>query len=165
MLCEGMTEDELDSSIDTKVALHGFTLIQVAADPSWTYSVGLADEPGVPDLVCIGIEQSTQWELVDILATAMAGGEEVSDSMLAALDLRLVDVHPYHLGGDQFAVWARRRGRTPKRGEMQQLVLGPSWFCQCHANREPRLDRAVPLGRSGPNRAERRRRRRKRRCS
>lgn len=39
-------------------------------DPSWTYSVGLADEPGVSDLVCIGIEQSTRWELEDILATA-----------------------------------------------------------------------------------------------
>lgn len=160
MLCEGMTEEDLDSSMETKIALHGFTLIHVAADPSWTYSIGLADEPGVADLVCIGIEQSAQWELVDILASAVAGGEKISDSMQEVLDLRLVDVHPYHLGGDRFAAWSRRRGRAPRRGQMQQLVLGPSWFCECHANRGPRLDRPVPLGRTGPNRAERRRRRR-----
>lgn len=41
--------------------------------------------------MCIGIEPSIQWELVDILASAVAEGEQISDSMLEVLDIRLVE--------------------------------------------------------------------------
>ncbi len=162
MLCDGMTKDDLERSIATKISLHGFTMIQVASNPSWTYSIGLVDRPGAADLVCIGVEESTRSVLVADMAAAMVRGEDTSEPTLAAADIQLADVHPAHLRGDMFAAWSRWRGRLPEAGEFRQIVLGPSWFCSCHARQVIRLDGPSMVCPVGPNRAQRRRRGRRR---
>ena len=138
--CQGFTEEEVDEIYDLTIRVHGYLLLTVQ-DPgqqAWTYTVGLSESFGHPDLLCIDIKADGQRQLVSSIGELLAEQGPVGSDELEALDVELVPVHPTHLTGDLVGIWGNRYGRLPDQGEFLQVVPGPSWFCSCHAERVPR---------------------------
>lgn len=134
-----MSYEEIEAAIANAVIDHGYFLLQVTGDPVWTYSIGLVDI-GAPDLVCIGIDPATQFEVLHSLAKLALSEGEVADWMLDDMGLGLADVHAQHLDSDLFVSWRDWRGRPPEQGEIGQVLFGLPWLGQCHARTGIRLD-------------------------
>jgi hypothetical protein len=160
--CEGYSEEEVQRSYDLTIKVHGFVRLQIQnpTGSDWTYTMGLAENFGHPDLLCVQIEPAAQADYIHAVG-AMVVDEGLPDpGELDELDLELVPVHPCHLQGGLVAMWVIRYGRLPVEGDFLQVVPGPSHFCECHGSSMQRLDDPEPLRLAGPNRAARRAQRR-----
>lgn len=162
-ICDGYSNEELARELDLAIGLHGFTRVGVE-DPDgsgWTYTIGLTETCGHPDLICIEIEPDVQRALVAAVAAIVVDtGSPPDPGSLAELDVELVEVHPRHLRGDLVDRWTQRYRHKPDEGEFLQVLPGSSYFCACHAAVVRRLDDPRPFGVPGPNRAQRRARNR-----
>ncbi len=150
MRCDGFSEEEIERHDDLCIQVHGFLMQQVYEQPrderSWTYTIGLIENFGHPELLCVQISANTQAELVHALGTAVVENGELPAEALQDLDVELRPVHEDHLDGDLVASWRNRyAGRPPARGEFLQVVPGPSWFCRCHEGSVQHLDDPTPL--------------------
>lgn len=162
-MCDGYSADDVLRELDLTIRVHGFTRVGVGdgSASGWTYTVGLAENFGHPDLICIEIEPEAQHRFLNAVGEMVVEGRSAPDpAELGALDLELVEVHPTHLGGSLVACWANRYGRPAGAGDFVQVFPGPSHFCAEHASWPRRLDDPRPLVGLTPNRAERRARRR-----
>ncbi|MEQ8719527.1 MAG: DUF4262 domain-containing protein [Acidimicrobiales bacterium] len=158
-ICDGYSDEELTRELDLAIRVHGFTRVGVENPDGtgWTYTIGLAENCGQPDLVCIDVEPDFQQRLVQaIAATVVETGSPPDARSLAQLDVELVQVHPRHLDGDLVNLWAERYRRRPGEGDFLQVLPGSSHFCACHARAARRLDDPRPVTTPGPNRAQRR---------
>ncbi len=154
--CEGETVEAVHADLTDKIATHGFAIQQVADSSSgWTYSIGLHAGFGHPDLFCIDAEADLQATMVSRIGQAVVRGSSLP-SLLAGLDATLVAVHENHLDDEWFASWKAIEGRSPRIGEVLQVVPGASWFCACHASSVRLFDQARPRQRASSRRARRR---------
>src|ERR1700704_1719690 len=54
-ICDGGTEEEQQSDRLVRIAVHGFTMVQVEGTSPWTYTIGLAPSFDHPELVVTGV--------------------------------------------------------------------------------------------------------------
>ena len=141
--CDGRSDEEIDRAYELMMAVDGYIGIQVAdpGEPGWTYTVGLTESFGHPELICLDVEADVQGELIGRLATAVREQGAVDPALLSDLDVELLPVLDTHLTDGLVAVFVNRCHRFPDTGEYLQILLGRSWFCSCHAHSQRRLDR------------------------
>lgn len=133
MRCEGYSWEEIDRHNDLVIRVHGYLIQKVVdEDESWTYTVGLDESWGHPDLVCVDIVQDVQVALIRALASEIAERGEIESQVLDDLDLELVTVDESHFADGMVGVWERRYDRRALTGDFLQIVPGPSWFCGVH---------------------------------
>lgn len=151
-------------ALDLQIRVHGWVLVQVADETTaWCYTVGLAENHGLPELVLLDVSTETQHPLISHLVELSISHGQLPADRLAAMGLRYADVHEDHLRGDLFGTWANRYGDFPKPGDMIHIRLPDEAYCTCHALTARRLDLPGPLPpppavNVPPNRAERRHR-------
>lgn len=165
VICNGMTEQESDATMQTMIDVHGYYIQMVRGPdhPEWSYTIGLQEAIGHPDLICIDVETSLQEALLSDIGRSIIDGFPPTKAELRAADIELLPVHPSHLAGDLVAQWRRRQNRLPAEGDFLQILPGLSYFCSCHAGRLQRLDGpTIRIANRGPNRQQRRAARRRR---
>lgn len=165
VICNGMTEQESDATMQTMIDVHGYYIQMVRGPdhPEWSYTIGLQEAIGHPDLICIDVATSLQEALLADIGRSIIDGFPPTKAELRAADIELLPVHPSHLAGDLVAQWRRRQNRLPAEGDFLQILPGLSYFCSCHAGRLQRLDGpTIRIANRGPNRQQRRAARRRR---
>lgn len=153
--------------LDLRIRVHGWALQQVTDHDGcvrWSYTIGLVEHYGHPELTTLDVEADTQTRVLRKLVDDIVQHGEVSPITVTAGGLEIVEVLPQYLRSDLFGTWSNRYGFQPPPGTFQQVLLPPSAFCPCHADMQFRLDRPgvlpPPYGPPrSPNRAERRRKR------
>ena len=143
--------------VDLAIRTHGWFLQMVTDAVPFSYTVGLTESFGHPELMMIGMELDRQSSVIRRIVEPIEQTGHVDTADVAAAGITLVDVHDNHLDGDWFGTWVRRYGHLPPAAAYLQVVPPAEWFCSCHQHSTPRFDRPGPI-RAG-NRAERRRRR------
>lgn len=158
--CDGYSFEEAMQALDLQIRVHGWSLTQVGTGVgAFSYTIGLLESYGHPELVVLDVVETTQQSLLRTLVSHIVEDGDVPAAMLAATGLRCLPVHEFHLRDDRFfGGWANRYGRLPLPGEVLQVVVPDSAFCECHVGAQRRLDLAAPAREyRPPNRAERRR--------
>lgn len=156
-------------ALDLQIRVHGWALVQVRDDHDgtvWSYTVGLVEHFGHPELTMIDVDLEHQAHVITSLADGIAASGQLPANVVHADGLQLVEVHPDHVQSDLFGTWANLYGSYPEPGMMLQVVLPDESFCECHAGAGRRLDQGGPLPpnpfpQRRPNRAERRSRNRR----
>ena len=144
--------------LDLLIQVHGWALVQVEGDvTSWSYTVGLTENYGHPELAMTTVRLELQSAVIHRLVDDIVETGHLDLHLVAERELELVEVHPTRFVQEWFGTWSNRYERPPAPGGFLQIVPPASWFCECHASATPRLDRPG----HGPdgNRAPRRRRR------
>ncbi len=156
-------------ALDLQIRVHGWALVQVRDDDDgtvWSYTVGLVENFGRPELAMIDVDLEYQARVLTSLADGIAATGKVPPSTMLGERLQLTEVHPDHVQSDLFGTWANLYGSYPEPGMVLQVLLPDDAFCECHTGAGRRLDEAGPLPpnpfpQRRPNRAERRRRNRR----
>ena len=72
--CDGYSDEELDRQQDLAIRVNGYQYLHVyqpgssTGDGTWTYTVGLSENFGQPEFICIGIKPERQVSIVKALA-------------------------------------------------------------------------------------------------
>lgn len=166
--CDGYSYEEAMQALDLRIRVHGWVLQQVVDDDAgitWSYTIGLVENYGHPELAMLDVKASEQNRVLRLLVDGIVRHGAISDAMVTLERLEVVDVHLDHLQSELFGTWGNRYGFLPPPGSFRQVLLPSSAFCACHADAVTRLDKPGPLPpryasqERRPNRAERRRRR------
>jgi len=174
VLCDGGTEEELQTDRSIRIAVHGFTMVQVEGVPSWTYTIGLARSFDHPELVVTGLPDGAP-DLINDVVDRIRDGErfDASSPPMALCDCASVAFGAVHreqwVHGrfDQWLDYYDRLGEKPLIPDVVQVLwpdksrLFPTDpdFCPEHRPTcQPLLDVAPHHNvHIGPNREERRR--------
>ena len=178
MMCDGFSAEDVVALEGARIAEYGFTMVGVTArEPGdvgyeWTYTLGLLDAVGHPELVLAGPETESAARLLGAIARDVLAGERFApgDQLGVpphAVRFGAVDPIQYALG--TFASWYQNREAghlSAPQLEAVQVFAPDDWFCACHQGRQPDLsDPKVRLYATGTgpmaNRAERRARARR----
>jgi hypothetical protein len=166
--CDGYSHEEAMQALDLQIRVHGWALVQVQDDTtSWSYTVGLVEHYGHPELSLIDVDYEYAARLMHELVAGITTRGAMSPWPIRREGLQCIEVHPDHLRGDLFGTWSNRYGRLMKPGEMIQVLLPAGAYCEFHATVARRLDvpGATPSAPRTPNRGERRRRARRGRAA
>jgi len=151
------------------IRTNGFLVTSVEGPRGWSYTIGLLDSAGHPELIAVGGAAVPRAEMVHALGTMALDGErfrigdtiDLGESLTATVSL----VHPIHFQLDTFAMWqdVADIGAIHRHTPRAVQVLLPAVLLD--GVPQPLL--ADPSARVGgaphPNRRERRARRRRRR--
>jgi Domain of unknown function (DUF4262) len=156
-------------ALDLRIRVHGWALVQVRDDDdgtAWSYTVGLVENFGRPELTMIDVDLEHQARVLTSLADGIAATGKVPATVMRGERLQLTEVHPDHVASNLFNTWANLYGTHPEPGMVLQVLLPDDAFCDCHTGVGRRLDEPGPLPpnpfpQRRPNRAERRRRNRR----
>ena len=162
--CDGYSHDAALHALDLRIRVHGWTLLQVGDESSaFTYTVGLLESYGHPELIILDVKRGLQVELLTRLASSIATTGRMSDVVTTLERLRFVEVHSSQMQPNHFAMWAERYGHLPAAGDVLQVLLPDDAFCGQHVGAVTRLDRPrlTPSPFGHPNRAQRRQRKRR----
>jgi len=156
LLCDGYSEEDVMQHIDLAIRVHGWQLTQVEAeDRPWTYTIGLLETYGHPELLVADVRLGDAADLLRALVPLIAHHGSLPLDELDQLGLALVPVHETHLTTSLVAAWSSHYGHSPEPGSFMQVVPPPDWFCACHQHASRRFDR-VDAQPAAPNRAARR---------
>lgn len=144
-------------TLDLTIRTHGWQLTQVTDAMPWSYTIGLTESYGHPELMMYGVELGTQNSVIRKIVDPIATTGSVDQPFLERQGVTLVEVHPNHLADHWFGTWSSFYERLPAPGSFLQIVPPADWFCDCHEHSMPHFELPGPI-RFG-NRAERRRRR------
>ncbi len=152
-------------ALDLQIRVHGWVVMQISDGPddeAFSYTVGLLENFGHPELIVVDVDRRYQHGLLNALAQGVAANGRLMLDQPATLGVRCVEVHPNHLHGEYFGTWANRYGHLPHPGDVLQVLLPDGAYCECHAPMVRRLDRPdrTQPPRSHMNRAQRRAQRR-----
>src|SRR3546814_18045840 len=76
-ICDGATYDEMLAGLHGVVQRFGWAVQGVEASTPWTYTIGLTERFGHPELVLAGIDISLAMNILNALADRVAGGEQL----------------------------------------------------------------------------------------
>ena len=144
-------------SLDLTIRTYGWQLQLVTDTNPWSYTIGLLESYGHPELMVAGLKVDTQNMMLRKIVSAIEQTGSVDDEFLESEGVTLVEVHPNHLASDWFGTWSNFYERIPAPGSFLQIVPPPDWFCDCHRRSMPHFELPGPI-RFG-NRAARRKRR------
>src|SRR3546814_15805827 len=112
-ICDGATYDEMLAGLHGVVQRFGWAVQGVEASTPWTYTIGLTERFGHPELVLAGIDISLAMNILNALADRVAGGEQLRPGgpnvTVGETELRLGSVHPVHLASGLVGRSAQRR--------------------------------------------------------
>jgi hypothetical protein len=154
--CDGYSFEQTMLALDLTIRTYGWQLTQVTDAMPWSYTIGLTESYGHPELMIYGVKLDTQDMVIRKIVSSIETTGRVDQPFLDREGVELVEVHPNHLAGDWFGTWSNFYERTPPPGSFLQIVPPPDWFCSCHQHSIARFDQPGPI-RIG-NRADRRRR-------
>ena len=80
VICDGMTREEVFSGEFVRIAVNGFTMIQVEANPRWTYTIGLVQSFSHPELVVTGLPGAAGGLITDVVERIRDGQRFDADS-------------------------------------------------------------------------------------
>ena len=124
--------NELVVDTQMRIADNGYTFQGVPADSNtiaWTYTIGLSQNLGLPELVITNLENSDAVRLISWVVDQLREGKTLADfdsDLLVA-----VPVHRSHLAGDLMNVWRAYYDEEPCTAEVVQLRLGEALGCSC----------------------------------
>lgn len=159
--CDGYSYEAVMRALDLQIKIHGWAVVQVADGPDvFSYTVGLVENFGHPELIVVDVEPSHQQGLLNEIAKGVAARGRPALNGPATRGVRCLEVHQNHLHDNYFGTWANRYGALPGPGQVLQVLLPPSAYCKCHAHAVRRLDRpdSTPSGQPRPGTGQRRRR-------
>jgi hypothetical protein len=139
--CDGYSFEQAMLAVDLKIRTYGWQLTQVTDTSPWSYTIGLPESYGHPELMMIGVGLDTQSAVIRKLVSMVETTGRIDTEEVEAHGLTLVEVHRSHLRGDWFGTWSNHYGHLPPAGTFLQIVPPPEWFCECHTYSTPRLDR------------------------
>ena len=164
--CDGYSEEQVRRALDLTILTHGFAIQQVDSHRPWTYTIGLLEGFGHPELITVDLALDAQRELLAPLLSMITGTGALDPRWLTENEIEVVPVHEDHLASSLVAMWSDHYGRGPHIGTFLQVLPPASWLCAGHGHVLTRLDAPGP----GPasvaphpqaNRAARRARRRR----
>jgi hypothetical protein len=151
------------------IRVHGWALTQVdGGHRIWSYTVGLMESFGHPELLVVQIEFAAQASLIERLVEPIRTTGSLDPVELEQLGVSTAVVHPANLTGELLGDWYRRYDDAPSPGSYLQVFAPDDWFCECHRGTTPRLDvpsRFAQQSSRAERRAEERARRRRRRAA
>ncbi|HQY85205.1 MAG TPA: DUF4262 domain-containing protein [Ilumatobacteraceae bacterium] len=159
--CDGYSHESAMQALSLTISIHGWAVVQVGDDDSaFSYTIGLVERFGHPELIVVDVDRRYQHRLINELAQGIAASGRPALDRPSTRGVRCVEVHANHLHADYFGAWASRYGTLPQPGQVLQVLLPNSAYCECHAPAVRRLDRPdpTPAAPAPLNRAERRRR-------
>ncbi len=160
--CDGYSHETVMQAFDLKVKIYGWAVVQVSDDDlAFSYTIGLVENFGHPELIVLDVDRDIQHGLLNEIAKGIADNGRSALDQPSTQGVRCVEVHKNHLHGDYFGMWANRYGALPRPGQVLQVLLPESAYCECHAHSVRRLDRpeSTPPVQPTLNRAQRRSRR------
>jgi hypothetical protein len=117
--CDGFSEEEVERGYDLTIKVDGYVRIQVesAGQPAWAYTMGLNEQFGHPDLICVQVSADLQRQLSFTVGQMIVEDGSPDPEGLAEMDVEPVAADPVHLSGNLIAMWANRYDRLPLAGE------------------------------------------------
>jgi len=130
MRCNGYSLEEFRRHVDLTIRVNGYLIQQVAddLDGEWTYTLGVPESWGPPDLLIVDGPLEVQARLVTELITDVSDRGEIRPEVLEHLDIHLVPVHESHFASGIVGIWEDRQSRSATRGDFLQIRLGPAWL-------------------------------------
>ena len=159
--CDGYSHEDAIHALDLQIRIYGWSVVQVGSDENaFSYTIGLVENFGHPELIVADADRRYQHELLNELANGVVANGRPALDRPSTRGVSCVGVHPNHLHGHYFGMWASRYGELPKPGQVLQVLLSDGSYCECHATSLRRLDRAESTPPAHPplNRAQRRHR-------
>jgi hypothetical protein len=96
-ICDGGTEEEAFTDRLMRIAVHGFTMVQVEGVPSWTYTIGLAQSFDHPELVVTGLPDGAPGLINDVVDRIREGQRfDASSPPMPLCDCSSVAFGPVH---------------------------------------------------------------------
>lgn len=113
VICDGATEDEFLFDLYGKIDRYGWAVIAVEAShdtPNWSYTVGLSDGFGHPELVVVGLQPYDAQRLLNLIGGHVRRGERFDAGTRlavpqAGVEVHLGEVHPAQWEHGVFAMW------------------------------------------------------------
>jgi len=172
-LCDGGTIEEWLDQTRERIDRYGFTMVMVeGGKSSWTYTIGLTESFGDPELVVTGLDAEHSVFLIDGLAERIKDGErfDSGETSLCGVPLRIGPVHPTQWIHGRFNSWLEFYDDEPRPQPDAVQILWPNDddvfppdrdFCDVHRDCQPVLSVLVAHDVHRPVGRERGRRRRK----
>jgi hypothetical protein len=144
--CDGYSFEEAMQALDLQIRVHGWVFQQIGTGAgSFSYTIGLLENYGHPELVVLDVWDDMQASILTALAAGIVEDGQLRAGDLAVTGVRCAEVDPIHLRDDRyFGTWANRYGRLPVAGEVLQVLLPDSAFCDGHVGLMRRLDLPEP---------------------
>ena len=150
--CDGYSEDDVLRAIDLNVRVHGFHICAVEDARPWTYTIGVLQTTGHPDLVVTDIESRQAGRLLWWIYERIDESGRLDAAELTENGIRIVPVHRAQPHDELFGTWIQHYGRDPQIGEILQVLPPPEWTCPTHRHAMTRLDRPPRTSRTGRRR-------------
>ena len=149
--CEGYSWEQIEREEDLIIRTHGWMLSSVHNEDgtAWSYTVGLIESWGHPELIAIDFPFERQQALIHYLSAQVEKTSSIDLLDVISHDHQLVSVHRDNLATELIATWLNRYDRVPEHGEFLQIVPGASWYRHGHENRIRLLDEETPRWRDG----------------
>ncbi len=149
--CEGFSEEEIERSQDLTIRIHGWLLQSVSDEEGvgWSYTVGLTESYGHPELICLDIALDDQVQVIRWLADQVVATGRIDADAPQRGCIELLPVHRDHLATDLIATWLNRYDRVPEGDEFLQIVFNSCHFCEGHDHYLRLLDRPDVYTRGG----------------
>jgi hypothetical protein len=112
-------EEEADEKLIHNVREHGCHILNVYADPPFSFSIGLALNYGQAEIVIFGMDASTASRIINVVRNEAASGKKYADGdlssdILLGLNVCFLEV-PLDLYGEYLgtAIWFYRNSPRP----------------------------------------------------
>jgi hypothetical protein len=150
-MCEGASQEEVLAEDAAIVEEHGYLVTGVGGGdpPHWTYTVGLLDRFGHPELIVAGPHCEVAGALINLVGREIAEGRSFRAGDVLTLpgdtgSARFGRVHPIQYRLDTFNVWhwlLDRKVVSATMLEAVQVFAPRESICRCAACRQPDLSR------------------------
>lgn len=133
--------DRAERHQDLMIRVHGYVVVQVTTAWPWSYTIGVQESWGQPDLLILDVDPVVQAQLLLSVLDDHIDFGRLDPPTSEALDLEVVTVDGHHFDGGLVSAWEERYGRRARTGDFLQLIPRPSWFGSGPWRRPQRLDR------------------------
>jgi len=125
-MCDGWTLDEAQADLNDRKQRFGWTLQGVEGARPWTYSIGLTERFGHPELVMAGVPIDAAGAMINALGHRIAAGEDLIDGdhlWEGEIELEVGGVHPVHIADGLVGQWEEHYWRHPEVAPVELRVL------------------------------------------
>jgi len=126
MECDGDSIEQVMQAIDLNIRTYGWHHVLVDAPKPWSYTIGLRESFGHPELAVVDLERSAQVELVRWACESIEDCGSIDAFERSALGVEIVTVHDCHLReGEWFGTWHASTTRSHPRAPSSRSFRHP----------------------------------------